>query len=86
MKENAPMGKSEAMIAAGGFAVMAWELAWQRVWQSPAPERPPDPRNESYLPSDIEYYAILDRAASGVAAYRAARKLGMLGDNFTVTL
>ncbi len=73
------------MIAGGGFAMMAWRLASHRNARGLLISPPVGVKRGCCARCD-EYYRIIDRATQGFGAYRAARRLGMAADNFTVTL
>ena len=92
--------KNIGMLGGAGFALMAWREAKRRVGQRigrpsyNAGDAPPISREqidnstlpERFYPASAIYHRILDNAAEGFSAYRAARKLGMHGDDFTVML
>jgi hypothetical protein len=55
------------MIAGIGFAMMAWKLAWYRVWRSEYPLGSPCERGKAstqpkLFPASVEYYRIIDKA------------------------
>jgi hypothetical protein len=81
------------VIAGGGFAAMAWELAKQRIRvrinmpdynaggvDGPVPRPNPNRLNalpESYYPASAEYYRIIDSATASWPAFAGERSCGI---------
>jgi hypothetical protein len=74
--------------------MMAWSEAQRRTYSQTSAQRyvcdigpwPRDWLDMSHNGPSREYYRILDRAAQGFIAGKVARRLGMLGDSYTVTV